>query len=208
MGCMEHINIQRSNITHPTPEDAFTPLVAKGLTYQVGEALRRACYESYGGHRFPLVPEATLRGAVEQYQDLYIAALQALAGTLDAKPPKDAPLLARYTFSPAVGHGIAVTIGHMYRSSEVVSRRTRRLRECGLITTRGKSSSYEVNFLAANPHLAKAVLIGFRHAINWCDVEAPWDFDDDYIAAAERAAEAKCAKLSAELGATFYPAYN
>nr|DAX95255.1 MAG TPA: hypothetical protein [Caudoviricetes sp.] len=205
---MEHIDIQRTHITRPTLKDSFTPLVAKGLTYQVGEALRRACYESYGGHRLPLVPEATLRGAVEQYQDLYIAALQTLAGTFNAKPPKDNPMLARYTFSPTVGHGIAVTIGRMYKSSEVVSRRTRRLRECGLITTKGKSSSYEVNFLAANPYLAKAVLIGFRHAIDWCDVDAPWDFDDEYLVAADRAAQAKCAELASELGVTFYPAYN
>lgn len=202
---MERISIYPSRTNAPEMGDEFTPLVAKGLTYQVGEAIRHARYRSDTGINLPLVPEASLRGVVEQYQDFYLAALQAIAGTRLVKLPEDRPLPVRYTWTPPAQYGFAVTVGRMYESSAVAARRTSRLRKYGLITTKGHSRTYEVNFLAVHPHVAEAFAIGLRHAAALCDVEFPYTLLDSYIEASKQAAEAKCAELSATLHDKLYP---
>lgn len=189
-------------------EDDFTPLVAKGLTYQVGEAIRHARYRSDAGADLPLVPEASLRGVVEQYQDFYLAALQSIAGTHLVKPPEHCPLPARYTWAPPRQHGFAITVGRMYEGSAVAARRTNRLRKYGLITTKGHSRTYEVNFLAVHPHVAEAFAIGLRHAATLCEVEFPYTLLDSYIEASWQVAEAKCAELGATLHDRLYPGHN
>jgi hypothetical protein len=202
---MEHISIYPSRTTVPEMEDDFTPLVAKGLTYQVGEAIRHARYRSDTGTNLPLVPEASLRGVVEQYQDFYLAALQSIAGTHLVKPPEDKPLPVRYTWAPPMQYGFAVTVGRMYEGSAVAARRTNRLRKYGLITTKGHSRTYEVNFLAVHPHVAEAFVIGLRHAATLCEVEFPYTLLNSYIEASHRSAEAKCAELGATLHDKLYP---
>lgn len=202
---MEHIDIYPSRTATPDPEDGFTPLVAKGLAYQVGEALRRARYCSDGGTCIPVVPDASLRGVIEQYQDFYLAALQAIAGTTMATPPKDSHLTIRYMWQPPRRHGFAITIGRMYSSSAVAARRTNRLRKYGLITTSGKSMSYEVNFLATHPYVAEAFTIGLQHAAAHCDIELPHHLVQSYLCAAQEAAEAECLKLGATLHDKLYP---
>ena len=202
---MERIDIYPSRTISPHTEDSFTPLVAKGLTYQVGEAIRHAHYRSDAGTSLHLVPEATLRGVVEQYQDFYLAALQAIAGTHLATPPKDVPAPIRYMWAPNAKHGLAVTIGRMYAADAVAQRRTNRLRKYGLIKTKGHSKTYEVNFLATHPSVAEAVATGFRHAAEHCGAWLPSPLLDSYVAAAEEAAKVKCAELGATVHDKLYP---
>lgn len=205
MICMEHISIYPNRTTTPSLEDGFTPLVAKGFAYQVGEALRHARYCSDGGACIPVVPESSLRGAVEQYQDFYLAALQVIAGTTMAKPSKDSHLTIRYVWQPSGRHGFAITVGRLYSGSAVAARRTNRLRKYGLITTSGKSMSYEVNFLAMHPYVAEAFTIGLQHAAAHCDVELPRHLVQGYLYAAQKTAEAKCLELGATLHDKLYP---
>ena len=205
---MEHINIYPSRTTAPELEDGFTPIVAKGLTYQVGEALRRARYRSDMGADLPLVPDASLRGVVEQYQDFYLAALQAIAGTPLVKLPEGRSLPVRHTWSPPMQYGFAITVGRMYEGSAVAARRTNRLRKYGLITTKGHSRTYEVNFLAVHPYVAEAFAVGLRHAATLCEVEFPHTLLDSYIEASWQVAEARCSELSATLRDNLYPAHN
>ena len=205
---MEHIDLRRNRTDIPDMSDNITPLVAKGLTYQVGEAVRRARYRSDAGTDLPVVPEASLRGVTEQYQDFYLAALQAIAGTHMARPPKDNPLTIRYMWTPPAKHGFAITVGRMYSGSTASARRTNRLRKYGLITTRGHSSTYEVNFLAMHPYIAEAFTIGLIHAADHCGVDLPGHLVRNYLDAAHQAAEAKCAELGATLRDKLYPAHD
>jgi len=205
---MEHINIYPSRTIVPEMGDDFTPLAAKGLTYQVGESIRHARYLSDAGTSLPLVPETSLRGVVEQYQDFYLAALQSIAGTHLVKLPDDRHLPVRHTWTPPMQYGFAITVGRMYEGSAVAARRTNRLRKYGLITTKGHSKTYEVNFLAVHPHVAEAFVIGLRHAASLCDVQFPYALLDSYVEASRQVAEAKCAELSATLHDKLYPGHN
>lgn len=205
---MERISIYPSRTTAPEMEDDFTPLVAKGLTYQVGEAIRHARYLSDTGSSIPLVPDASLRGIVEQYQDFYLAALQSIAGTRLVKLPEGRTSPVRHTWAPPMQYGFAITVGRMYKSTAVAARRTNRLRKYGLITTKGHSRTYEVNFLAVHPHVAEAFAIGLRHAAALCEVEFPYTLLDSYIEASQQVAEAKCAELGATLHDKLYPGCN
>ena len=202
---MEHIDLRCSRTVAPSLDDALTPLVAKGLTYQVGDAIRNARYLSASGYSITIVPETTLRGVTEQYQDLYLAALQAIAGTDMAPLPKDIPLPIRYTWTPTHKSGIAITVGRLLRHTSLVDRRINRLRKYGLITTKGRSSTYEINFLATHPHVAEAFMTGIQFAAAYCSVEFASRLADWYLEDACEAAQAKSAQLSKELGDDIFP---
>lgn len=202
---MEHIDLRISRTVTPCPEDTLTPLVAKGLAYQVGEAVRSARYLSPSGYDITIVPEVTLRGVTEQYQDLYLAALQAIAGTDMASLPKDIPLPIRYTWAPGRTSGIAITVGRLLRHTSLADRRINRLRKYGLITTRGRASTYEINFLATHPHIAEAFMTGIQFAAAQCDIEFSSHLADWYMEDAHKAAQAKSAQLSKELRDDIFP---
>ena len=202
---MEHVDLRISRIAAPCLEDTLTPLVAKGLAYQVGEAIRNARYLSTSGYSITIVPEVTLRGVTEQYQDLYLAALQAIAGTDMAPLPKDIPLPIRYTWTPSHKSGIAITVGRLLRHTPLVDRRINRLRKYGLITTKGRASTYEINFLATHPHVAEAFMAGIQFAAAHCDVEFASRLADWYMEDAHEVAQAKSAQLSKELGDDIFP---
>ena len=202
---MEHIDLRISHTVAPSLEDTLTPLVAKGLAYQVGEAIRSARYLSTSGYDITIVPEVTLRGVTEQYQDLYLAALQAIAGTDLAPLPKDIPLPIRYTWAPGHKSGIAITVGRLLRHTALVDRRINRLRKYGLITTRGRASTYEITFLATHPHIAEAFLTGIQFVAAHCGIEFSSHLADWYMEDAHKAAQAKSAQLSEERRVDIFP---
>ena len=75
---MRHNDPLRSVISRPITTPA-TPLILKGLTYQVGDAFRNSRHFDLQlqGNDYPIVPWVALSNLSTQYENLYWAALVA-----------------------------------------------------------------------------------------------------------------------------------
>ena len=195
---MSHNDPLRSVISHPISMPA-TPLVLKGLTYQVGDTFRNSRHFDLQlqGNDYPIVPWVALSNLSTQYENLYWAALVAplrnsRTGRREActyKPVWDGDRVTGV--SARISSQMSITDG-------VGTRRNSKLIRHGLISTRGKGSTYEVTFLAKHPDLAKAVITGFEYAAACANEDWPEKMSERYVSAARETDERECRRLLAE----------
>lgn len=196
---MEHLHHIRANISTPDPSTRVNGLTLKGLTYQVGDAFRNArrLDLQWQGNDSPIVPWAALSNLSTQYENLYWEAL--LAPLRNIRPGKYGGITYRPVWNEDMVAGISVRIPS---SRSLIggngTRRNSKLIKYGLISTRGKSSSYEVTFLAKHPDLARAVLAGFEYTSALAHENWPERLSECYIFAAEEADASECQRLLAE----------
>jgi len=195
---MRHIDPLRATISRPIITPA-TPLTLKGLTYQVGDTFRSSRHFDLQlqGNDYPIVPWVALSNLSTQYENLYWAAL--VAPLRNSRPSKNEGC----TYTPVWdgGHIIGVSArisSHLSVTAGVGTRRNSKLIQYGLISTRGKGSTYEVTFLAKHPDLAEAVITGFEYAATCANEEWPEEMGERYISAAREADERECQRLLAE----------
>nr|DAS85834.1 MAG TPA: hypothetical protein [Caudoviricetes sp.] len=200
---MRHIDPLRAAISHPVAIPA-TALTLKGLTYQVGDTFRNSRHFDLQlqGNDHPIVPWVALSNLSTQYENLYWAAL--VAPLRNSRPSKHEGC----TYTPVWDGGRVVGVSARISSTLSVTagvgtRRNSKLIQYGLISTRGKGSSYEVTFLAKHPDLAEAVITGFKYTAACANEEWPEEMGELYISAAREVDERECRRLLAEANEEF-----
>ena len=189
----------RANISTPAPSTRVNDLTLKGLTYQVGDAFRNSRHLDlqWQGNDSPIVPWAALSNLSTQYENLYWGAL--LAPLHNIRPGKYGSTTYKPVWDGDMVTGISVRIpSNRPLVSGNGTRRNSKLIKYGLISTRGKGSSYEVTFLAKHPDLARAVLAGFEYTSALAYEDWPERLSECYIFAAEEADASECQRLLAE----------
>lgn len=193
---MEHMPPLRSAISTPDRSTRFSNLILKGLTYQVGDTFRNSRHFDYQlqGNDSPIVPWVALSNLSTQYENLYWAAL--LAPMRNIRPGKRGGSTYRPVWDGDLVTGVSVRISSSpFLMGGHGTRRNSKLIKYGLISTRGKGSTYEVTFLAKHPELAEAVLAGFEYVSACAHEDWPERMSECYISAAEEADERECQRL-------------
>lgn len=195
---MRHNDPLRSVISRPITTSP-TPLILKGLTYQVGDAFRNSRHFDLQlqGNDYPIVPWVALSNLSTQYENLYWAAL--VAPLRNSRPGKHEGC----TYKPVLDGdrviGVSARISsRLSVTAGVGTRRNSKLIQYGLISTQGKGATYEVTFLAKHPDLAEAVIAGFEYATACANEEWPEKMGERYISAAREADEDECRRLLVE----------
>nr|DAN77036.1 MAG TPA: hypothetical protein [Caudoviricetes sp.] len=195
---MRHNDPLRSVISHPITTPA-TPLILKGLTYQVGDTFRNSRHFDLQlqGNDYPIVPWVALSNLSTQYENLYWAAL--VAPLRNSRSGKREGCTYKPVWRGDLITGVSARISsHLSITAGVGTRRNSKLIQYGLISTRGKGSAYEVTFQAKHPDLAKAVIVGFEYAATCANEEWPKEMGERYIYAAREADDSECRRLLAE----------
>lgn len=195
---MRHNDPLRSVISRPITMPA-TPLILKGLTYQVGDAFRNSRHFDLQlqGNDYPIVPWVALSNLSTQYENLYWAAL--VAPLRNSRSGKHEGCTYKPVWDGDLITGVSArTPPHLSVTDGVGTRRNSKLIQYGLISTRGKGSSYEVTFLAKHPDLAEAVIAGFEYSAICANEEWPEEMGERYISAAREEDDRECRRLLAE----------
>lgn len=189
-----------SALRTPT-DDEIADLVTKGLLYQVEDAFERACYanddRTIKNH---LVADQSLRSCSIQYAQLVLAAMIA-----PHENPSEASKIVTASTTP-YGCGIQVRLGRRAPiKTNSQERRTKSLRDQGLIATKGKASTYTVTFLPTHPYLADAVMMAL--APSWRPALGDYgvDITREFVSSSEALADVACARYSSTLGAPVSP---
>lgn len=193
---MEHMPTLRSTISTPDHSTPPNALILKGLTYQVGDAFRNSRHFDYQlqGNDYPIVPWVALSNLSTQYENLYWAAL--LAPLHNIRPGKYGGSTYKPVWDGDLVTGVSVRISSsLFLIGGHGTRRNSKLIKYGLISTRGKGSTYEVTFLAKHPALAEAVLAGFEYVSARAHENWPERLSECYVLAAADADGRECRRL-------------
>ena len=193
---MEHMPPLRSTISTPDHSTRPSALILKGLTYQVGDAFRNSRHFDYQlqGNDYPIVPWVALSNLSTQYENLYWAAL--LAPLHNIRPGRRGGSTYKPVWDGDLVTGVSVRISsNLFLVGGHGTRRNSKLIKYGLISTRGKGSTYEVTFLAKHPALAEAVLAGFEYVSARAHEDWPSRLSECYILAAEESDGRECRRL-------------
>ena len=186
----------RSTISTPDHSTRPSALILKGLTYQVGDAFRNSRHFDYQlqGNDYPIVPWVALSNLSTQYENLYWAAL--LAPLHNIRPGRRGGSTYKPVWDGDLVTGVSVRISsNLFLVGGHGTRRNSKLIKYGLISTRGKGSTYEVTFLAKHPALAEAVLAGFEYVSARAHEDWPSRLSECYILAAEESDGRECRRL-------------
>lgn len=192
---MTHPDPLRSAISHPIAMPA-TPLILKGLTYQVGDTFRNSRHLDLQlqGNDYPIVPWVALSNLSTQYENLYWAALVTPLRNSHSSKHKGCAYKPVWDGDRVVGVSVRISSRDSITDG-VGTRRNSKLIQYGLISTRGKGSSYEVTFLAKHPDLAEAVITGFEYITACTNEDWPEKMGERYISAARETDERECQRL-------------
>lgn len=200
---MTHTDPLRSAISRPITMPA-TSLSLKGLTYQVGDTFRNSRHLDLQlqGNDYPIVPWVALSNLSTQYENLYWAALVTPLRNSRSSKHEGCP------YKPVWDGGRVVGVSARISSTASITdgvgtRRNSKLIQYRLISTQGKSSSYEVTFLAKHPDLAQAVITGFEYITACLNEDWPEKMGEHYISAAREADERECQRLLTEANTKF-----